>query len=249
VLGGELAPVYSYRHIASNDLSNGQLNELNESESGILAYAGGINVSYTLSPRFSIQSGVYYSRVGQEKEVVAQYRSANTDFVQTEQNLAELDGVTITNSTGYITSSQPLLNSEDFLVLSSGSSLAYENLDDITAVQYFDFLELPLLFRYKLIDRSVDFRLVGGLLTSVLVGNQVYLKNDDDARYYGKTVSVRSFNYVGTVGLGLEVPFTEGFKINIEPRFGYYLNSVDKNDEIKVHPYSLGIFTGISYRF
>lgn len=249
VMGGELAPLYSYRHLASDDLDNSQLIELNDVENGIIAYAGGIHVTYEATRRFSIQSGLYYSRYGQEKEVVAQYRSANSDLDQVEQSFAGLAAVSITNSTGVITNSRSANSSNDYLVISSGTSFAYDNLEGISAVQYFDYLEFPLIFRYKLIDRRMDFRLAGGLLTSLLVGNQVYLKQDNDAKYYGETINVRSVNYVGTVGLGIEYPFSENLKINFEPRFGYYLKSIDITSEIKVHPYSFGIFTGVSFRF
>jgi hypothetical protein len=54
---------------------------------------------------------------------------------------------------------------------------------------------------------------------------------------------------VGIIGLGLEYPFSGDFTINVEPRFNYYLNSVDKTHEIKVHPYAFGIFTGVRYTF
>ncbi|MBN1159286.1 MAG: hypothetical protein JXA61_07880 [Bacteroidales bacterium] len=50
-------------------------------------------------------------------------------------------------------------------------------------------------------------------------------------------------------GLGFEYPLFGLLTWNLEPRFQYYLNPIDKSPQIDVHPYSFGIFTVLSHNF
>ncbi len=73
ILGGEVAPLYSYRKINADNKQSDMVKSFNKSENGILAYAGGVRVAYSTGRRFSVQSGIYYSRYGQEKNQVETY--------------------------------------------------------------------------------------------------------------------------------------------------------------------------------
>jgi hypothetical protein len=132
--------------------------------------------------------------------------------------------------------------------------LDHENLSpvqgsDVTATQYFDYLEVPLTLKYKIIDRKLDFSLLGGLVTNFLVGNKITLSQNGDTRDFGKTTGINQVNYLGSVGLGFEYPVVHNFAFSIEPRFRYYLNPLDNSSQINVHPFSFGFFAGISYFF
>ncbi|NJK84924.1 MAG: hypothetical protein HC906_02045 [Bacteroidales bacterium] len=43
-------------------------------------------------------------------------------------------------------------------------------------VQYFEYLEIPLNVRYKLIDGKIDFTLIGGVSSNFLVNNNFLFK-------------------------------------------------------------------------
>ncbi|MBN2480748.1 MAG: PorT family protein [Bacteroidales bacterium] len=247
-LSGEFAPVYSYRQIFSDYLDQKQLDRMNEAESGLLSYAGGINVSYSVTERISVQSGIHYSRYGQEKEHVSVYRSDDELYSPTP-DLSQAGFIGILNSTGTIslTSGSAEADAMNFLAVDAASSNSSEN--NLTAIQYFNFLELPVILRYKLIDRKLDFRIMGGMVTNLMVGNRVYLKQEGSMDRIGKTGDVRQINYAGILGIGFEYPLFSLFTWTLEPRFRYYLNPIDKTPQINVHPYSFGIFTGLSYTF
>jgi hypothetical protein len=120
---------------------------------------------------------------------------------------------------------------------------------DISVEQLFDYLEIPLTVKYKIIDRKLDFSFSGGLVTNFLVGNVVKLEQNGETIRFGKTDEINQINYLGTIGLGFEYPLVSGFAISLEPRLRYYLNPIDKSPNINVHPYSFGFFAGISYHF
>jgi hypothetical protein len=257
LLGSEVAPLYSYRKIESDYLDKSAVRNMNNSEQGLIALAGGLRVGYSTGRRLSVQSGLYYSRYGQQKN--------NSEAISVDQ-FAYLDNPNVTylaipNSTGtisakvsntsryenVITSSSG--NKADFYNNSGFPALSVDNIkvseENITAIQYFDYLELPVTVKYKIIDRKISFSLLGGLITNFLVNNSVQLKQDGNRESFGTTTDINKVNYQGSVGLGLDYPLMERLAISLEPRFRYYLNPIDQ--KYNVHPYSFGIFAGISY--
>lgn len=258
MLGSEVAPLYSYRNIESDYLDNSTIQDMNSSEKGLLAYAGGLRVGYKAGRRLSVQSGLYYSRYGQENN--------NVETISVDQRVyMEKDDVTylsIPNSTGTIQAnkanearyekvlSSPNGNAADFYTNNSGFPALNEadleiTEEGITAVQYFDYLELPVTVKYKIIDRKFSFSFLGGVITNFLVNNTVQLKQDGNSETFGTTRDINKVNYQGSVGLGFDYPLMDRLSISLEPRFRYYLNPIDQRFD--VHPYSFGIFAGISY--
>ena len=100
--------------------------------------------------------------------------------------------------------------------------------------------------RYAIIDRKINFHLLGGLSTNFLIASPVYLDNGD---YYTDANNLNKVNYSSTVGLGLGYNFSSNFTFSIEPQFKYYLNKINTNSSTDVHPYSFGVFTGVTYLF
>jgi hypothetical protein len=263
ILGSEFAPMYSYRTVASEYLNVSTMDELNKNESGIVTYAGGIKVAFATGRRFSVQSGVYYSRYGQEKNNVEEY---SYYFLENRTDVSTGRYLSISNSTGTIT-----CNNADF----SGNYKAKQNAagsnadiesyfnfisnvntnltpvvgNNITLTQYFDYLELPVMLKYDVIDRKLDFSLIAGVITNFLVNNVINIKQNGNSESFGKTTDIKQVNYLGSIGLGLEYPITKKFALNLEPRFRYYINPINKSSELNVHPYSFGFFAGLSYLF
>jgi hypothetical protein len=164
----------------------------------------------------------------------------STGTIQTnEKNVTGYERV-ISSTTGSTAdfnnySGFPAINTDNIQVTEGG----------ITAVQYFDYIELPVSLKYKIIDRKFSFSFLGGLITNFLVNNSVQLKQDGNTESFGTTRDINKVNYQGSVGLGFEYPVMDRLDISLEPRFRYYLNPIDQ--KFNVHPYSFGIFAGISY--
>jgi hypothetical protein len=49
--------------------------------------------------------------------------------------------------------------------------------------------------------------------------------------------------------MGMEYNFTKNLSLNLEPTFRYYINPYSEISGIKIHPYTFGIFSGLSYKF
>lgn len=265
--GTEMAPLYSYRSIQSDKSYAAVVDEFNEYESGVMAYAGGVKIAVTSGKRLTIQSGMYYSRYGQHKT------SAETNYNTYAASVFNGNGeseksISVVNSTGVIKGKitdqagrkMDLENQLDMNTMAgTADSRYYSYLNAPSAIkvdpdeesntsldQYFEYVELPILLKYKIIDRRFDFSFSGGLVTNILVGTKIFMDNDAiDAI----TDEITTVNYLGSFGLGFEYPVYKRFAFTLEPRFRYYFNPIDKNAGYNVHPYSFGIFAGFNYLF
>jgi hypothetical protein len=68
--------------------------------------------------------------------------------------------------------------------------------------QVFRFLELPVMLRYKVIDRKVGLNLTGGVAYGFLVDNTAYTGEGSDL-ISGSHEGINTFNLSSQVGLGM----------------------------------------------
>lgn len=263
-VGGQVTPLYSYRNVESSSeyaaSTFSSVESYNDYESGILSYAGGLNVNYSPAKRLSLQSGLYYSRQGMSisNSYVTSYGGQSLSLSLPNNQLA------LNNSTGDIAAGgrKSNLRVSNLLGKFEGdqtsvdaytpTTLGPEESPEVTqgnVLQQFEYLEIPLVARYRLIDRRLGLNLLGGLSTNFLVGNSVYFQEGDNKEYLGATADLKPINYSSVVGIGLQYSISRSFHINMEPTFRYYLNPINNGNGLRSHPYSLGFFTGISYSF
>lgn len=245
-LGGQAGPQYSYRDLSVSSTSAFTEEAYNANEKGVVSYAGGIHVTMRASKRLAIQSGVYYSKIGQSKNADFAYYRGGQDY---SPNLnANAPGVKLLNSTGNI-ENLPVHKAQDGVLDYVDPSLPTQEYalasDNVEISQYFEYLEVPLTLRYKVIDKKIGLDLIGGLSTNFLIGNNVFVDDDN----VGSTEGISEINYSSTFGIGLNYPLTSKLRLNMEPTFKYYLNSINQNQDVQVRPYTIGIMTGVSYSF
>jgi len=116
-------------------------------------------------------------------------------------------------------------------------------------IQNFDYIEIPLYLRYTLLDSKFDVEMLGGFSSNLLVGNQTFMESNAGKSRIGSTRDMETMNYSGTLGLGLKYGLTKRVSLNVEPRVKYFLNSLNSNASVTYKPYTIGVFTGLSYEF
>lgn len=249
-IGAMASPTY-YSTISSEKTTlSGQLAS---SEKAMISYSGGLSFSFKMNKRFSIQSGLYYSSLGQEIEGVSSYGGfQNYVYTKSDHNFEVL------TSSGPIFTSNP-----DVFLTSNGSfnriSTVYTN--DVfdpekvnlqplnnSLSQNFSYLELPVFLRYKLIDKALDFNIIGGISYNMLIKNSVYTTFNGDKYEVGETRGLNPLTLSSSLGIGMEYSFANNLSLNLEPTFRYYINPFTAAGSPN-HPYTFGIFTGVSYRF
>jgi hypothetical protein len=227
--------------------------ELASSEQSRISYSGGLSFSYKMNKRFSIQSGLYYSSLGQEIEGVSSFGGfQNYVYTKSDHNFEVLtsSGPIITSNPDVFLTSNGPLNRITTVYTNDVFDPQKVNLQPLNTslIQNFSYLELPVVMRYKLIDKALDFNIIGGISYNMLIKNSVYTTFNGDRYEVGETRGLNPLTLSSSLGLGMEYSFANNLSLNLEPTFRYYLNPFDAAGS-QIHPYTFGIFTGVSYRF
>lgn len=255
IIGGMLSPLYSFRDAEGSVMNSSGTGDI---ESGMIAYAGGVQVGYRPGSRLTIESGILYNKMGINIGDVSgmQNRGQAFDFGPVTSEAMNANIIPVSNSIGNIVSSRGdiFLNSykdAGFYELNIVDNTdGFENaviLDDVK--QNLEYLEIPLNLKYSVIDRTFELQLVGGMSTNFLVNNTVTAQTGSGREEIGYVSNLNSVNYSGNAGIGMIYHFQSNFSLSLEPRFRYYLNSVNDNTLPSTRPYTLGIYTGINIRF
>jgi hypothetical protein len=244
------SPTYYLRpELSSNEIAN----QINSSEQPKISYSGGVSFGYKISKKLSIQSGLYYSSIGNEVDGINSFAGFKQyDYTKGDHNFEVL------TSSGRIYTE----NSDVFLLDNSGDRVLTRYTNDVfdpakanlsylnnSLFQNFSYLEMPVILRYKVIDKSIDFNLIGGLSYNLLVNNKVQTVIDGGKYNIGRTAGLNTFMVSSSMGMGIEYNLSEKFSLNLEPTFRYYLNPFGDFPGLKTHPYSFGVFSGLSYKF
>ncbi len=240
---------YMQPELGSSEISN----QISLSEQSRISYSGGVGFSYKISKKLSIQSGLYYSSIGNKVDNIYSFAGFRPfDLSKGDRNFEVL------TSSGKIYTE----NQDVFLIDMSGDRVVTRYTNDVfdplksnlsyinhSLFQNFSYLEMPVILRYKLIDKSIDFNLIGGLSYNLLVNNSVHTVIDGSKYNVGKTAGLNPFMVSSSVGMGMEYSISEKISLNLEPTFRYYINPFSNIHTVGGHPYSFGVFSGVSYNF
>lgn len=253
--GAKFSPLFTSRNVTMS--MPGNFKEMyNNVEEGIIAFSGGFNFKYKPADRISIHTGLFYSRMGQKITDLVTYDVPT--YIASTLPVKGLNRIILNSSFGPVVVPETSLYIEDITVARVENSYSSDYFDpvklglegfDAEISQSFEYIEIPLLISYKVIDRVIDFQLLGGVSTNMLVGNNVFAEFDGQRIHLGKTTDICKFNYSSVVGFGIEYGFSDQLSFSIEPTFKYYLNSFSSGTRLHVHPFSIGLFSGVSYKF
>lgn len=262
IVGAHLSPGYAAHTSSYSTSYSGNMGA--NSEGGVRNVGGGVSVQYKTGKKLRLESGVYYAQNSQSmgSSDALFSMSPNYDYLPGYANLSGSDrvyanvvelqqgGMAMNSTAGVIKISQT----------PKGSELSAENTTDnalnqatlVTSgefAQQFDFIEIPMYLRYRIVDSKLGIDLMGGLNAGIVVGNNVYISNQYGKQNVGTTEDISSLNLSGTLGLGLSYAMGRHFSLSLEPRMNYYLNSINTNPDVSYKPYRLGLFTGVYYAF
>lgn len=237
-LGPSVAPVYF------NSFGNGSpiaSSFVNNSKSGTFNMSYGLQVSYRLSEKLRVRSGVHRVDYGYNTEDVGFTSSPSarpSSLIRTISYSEESKNLVVQSMVG---GQQPM---EPAAVDVTAPSPAREG----QMLQEFGYLEIPLEMQYSLIDRKWGVDLIGGMSSLFLVNNSVSLESDGAVTEMGEATNLNSMNFSTNVGLGVFYRFTPGFEMSLQPMFKYQLSTFSETSG-NFRPYSIGIYSGLNFRF
>ena len=259
VVGAYISPGYASHTSSYSSYYKQNMNS--DASGGVSNVGGGLSVQYKTGKRLRIESGVYYasnsqSSGGSSDKLLAMspdygYVPGNSTG-QEYANLVQVDrGNIAMNSTAGVVSISKTPRGAELAVNSSvGGDLHSATLissGDFS--QEFNFIEIPVYLRYRLVDKKFGVDVMGGLNAGIVVGNEVYINNQFGKQNIGSTDDISTLNFSGTLGLGLNYGLNRHFSLSVEPRISYYLNSINSNPDVVYRPYRFGLFTGVHYAF
>ena len=243
------SPTYYLRQgLGKDDMSR----QLSSSEQSQISYSGGFGLSYKISSKLSIQSGLYYSSIGREIDGINSFAGFRQyDYTKGDHNFE------VMTSSGLIYTD----NTDIFLLDNAGDRVSTIYTNDVfdpakanlnylnsSLYQNFSYLEMPVILKYKVIDKTIDLNLIGGLSYNLLITNSVRT-NINGTKYAVGTTGLNPFMVSSSLGMGMEYSLTSKISLNLEPTFRYYLNPFGNTPGINIHPYSFGLFSGVAYKF
>jgi len=244
-VGAMMAPVYSYRDISINYENQTQANpveaesDFDNSEEALISYGGGIDVNYHLNKRWSIQSGMYYSQVGQVNNNALNFVQDNDQYLL----------FAINTSTGNINVAFEKIPADIRKINPPKDTLESVDLNNVKVIQNFNLFEIPILLKYKILSKKIGLSIYGGLSPAYVLKNQTYLQVNNDKYNIGNSDNLKTMIYNSTIGIGINYFISKKLSLDLEPTFKYSLSPINKNSQFDYHPYSLSFFTGLSYKF
>lgn len=261
VVGAHVSPGYASHSASYSTQYSYNMNEV--SGGGVSNTGGGLSVQYKTGKRLSIESGVYYAQnsqsAGSSNRLFAfapSYDMSNGLSEGADQpsfaNAVEVtrNGISM-NSTAGVVNMRSTPRGAEINAVTDASKAVYSTtlVADGEFSQVFDLVEIPLYLRYKLLNKKFGFDVLGGLNAGLVVGNNAYIQNNFGKQNIGSTEDISTLNISGTIGVGFSYAVGRHFSLAMEPRFNYYLNSINTSPDVDYKPYRIGLFTGVYYAF
>jgi hypothetical protein len=228
---GSQANTQSLKSIRDNDIPNTKADE-----KSLMSYTGGINVNYHFTRRWSLESGLFYSEYRQMAENLV---SSSLFGTNSELSIYTPEGIKYIQPTGI---AEPGTSQ----IIGSTMDETYYSLN-MNYVSNFDYIELPLIIRYKIIDRKLGLDVLSGISTNFLVSGKSTIMYNNNDLWTGTSEGISPMLYNATFGLGLNYDIYHNFSLNIEPTFKYSIFTTQS--ELLRYPYRFAVFAGFSYRF
>lgn len=261
VIGAHLAPGYGGHNATHSSQYSSNMGY--HAKGGDTNVGGGVSIQYKTSKRLRFESGVYYSQNGQSSgrsnslfamDSKFDYASGSSQIGE-EQIFA--NSVSLRQGSIAMNSEAGVVNitsTPEGVVLAAASEAEKGDFSSVLTTsgefaQVFDFVEIPLYLRYSIVDRKIGIDVVGGLSAGLVVGNNAYVENNFGRQRIGDTEDISNLNFSGTVGVGVNYDLSKHLSLAVEPRFNYYLHSINTNPDVTYRPYRFGLYTGIYYAF
>ncbi|OAB80187.1 outer membrane beta-barrel protein [Cochleicola gelatinilyticus] len=231
-----IAPVY-YSSLGNGSSVDPMFED--NSQGGNTSISYGVNISYNITDRLSVRSGI--------SNVDLSYSTNDVVAAEGPGSVA-LRGVNHNGNTNIITAfdkgNVPTSNGAEgfgMIIPKAGGAIGELNQD----ISYF---EVPLELKYALLNKRFGINVIGGFSTLFLGNNEVSVRSGDFESVLGEANNLSSVSFTSNVGLGFGYSISKKFKFNIEPMFKYQLNPYT-DSSVNFKPYYVGIYSGLSIQF
>ncbi|MBL4629648.1 MAG: outer membrane beta-barrel protein, partial [Paraglaciecola sp.] len=211
------------------------------SKSGNVNLSYGVFVSYEVTSRLSIRSGLHKVNYGY-----------NTNEISFSSSFEDNPNRSLIENIDYA------INAENIILESNTKSIpSIDKFSDATTevptkngrmVQQFGYLEVPIELNYALVNKRFGVNIIGGLSSLFLIDNSITLDSKGLTLNLGEAKNINTLNFSTNIGLGLNYKVTPKLQLKVEPIFKYQLDTFsDTSGNFK--PFSIGVYSGFSFKF
>jgi len=251
-VGAVVSPLYSFRDAEAHVMAGAGVHE-----SGMLSYSSGVHVNYRGRSRLAIETGIFFNKTGLNIGAGGiQLFNQQSDYLLFGAGSERTGIKAVTNSVGNIISNsgEIYVNGYKLNAANAPEAVVDHALNNLGSAhagiqQHLDYLELPFNLRYTVIDRGFEVQLVGGVSTNFLINNYVTMETEAGQEEIGYLSNIRKVNYSGNAGLGMIYHVGKNLNLMLEPRFRYFLNSINDSSLPATRPYSFGLYTSLNFTF
>jgi len=204
----------------------------------------GLGVSYGVSKKFSVRTGLNKVNVSYNTNDISFFTAIEARTMQNVKPTASSASIQILNNTSVSTATGGLGSEAQFLPFEN--SITHKNSGYLK--QEMGYLEMPVEMTYNLIDKKFGIKIIGGISTLFLQDNRITIISENRDTVLGEASNLSDVHFSTNLGLGIKYGFMKSFEFNIEPTFKYQLNTYTGNAG-NFKPYILGVYSGISYKF
>ena len=230
------APIY-FGNLDSGNFIDPRFDS-NNSE-GEITYAYGINISYKVSDKLKIRSGISKVSMIHNTNDIAIHAVLNPRSLEAIDYRDDLGVRVVNGSVTWKGAPEPL------------ASAIRSNLNNINRGllnQRIGFIEVPLEVEYALVDDRFSINLIGGASTLFLDENSISISSGEIATVLGQANNLNEVSFSTNVGVGFDYLLSEKFKVNLEPMFKYQINTYNSSSGT-YQPFFIGVYSGFSYKF
>lgn len=191
----------------------------------------GVGLQYNLTKKLAIRAGI--------NKLDLDYATNDVAFLENTQNVESLVAVSTENNIQFVGEG---INSVD------GFTLASNTVNKGTLRQEFGYYEIPFELSYAVIDKKIKVNVITGLSTLFLDKNNISLSSQNYNTLIGEANNVNKINYSTNVGLGINYNLYKSIYLNLDSILKYQLNTFSDNSG-DFNPYTIGLYSGISYKF
>lgn len=230
-----VAPVY-YNSLGEGSPIHTQFAD--NSKTGNINMSYGINLAYKINSRLSIRSGINKVNLGYDTKDIA--------ITSVAFQAAPISSISYANTTANLRiSDRPGEN------LSAAQNREVKSeIPGVNGVlnQRLGYLEVPLELKYKITDKKLGVHLIGGFSSLFLTDNSIDVVSNDFVTNVGEANNINNTSFSTNIGVGVDYKLTNKILLNLEPIFKYQLNAFSDGDN-GFKPYTIGLYTGLSFRF
>lgn len=208
------------------------------------SYQSGVLLGYNFTRNISVHIGCSYNQIthstgrGQLQTIPFSQAGIYDSALTVQTSAGELTGISVDPN---------LDNPEVGPTFNIEQTLLQSPIQQV--VQTIGFVEVPVLFKYRIATSRIGFLFTVGMGTGFIVRNDAFAENQTEYVRFGKTANLRNVNFNLVLGAGMDVQITPWMYFTFEPTFRYSLMNWSMKENVKVNPIMIGANTGLSFRF